>query len=58
MNAAMRASVTMPTGRLMKKIQRHDSASVSQPPRAGPTIGPTITPVLQYAIASPWREGG
>ena len=58
MNAAMSASVTMPMGKLMKKIQRHDSASVSQPPTAGPTIGPTITPVLQYAIASPCRDGG
>ena len=29
-------SASAPSGRLMKKIQRHDAASVSVPPSSGP----------------------
>ena len=39
-------SARIPSGRLMKKIQRHETESVSEPPASGPTIDavPHIAP--------------
>src|SRR6185437_5763946 len=42
----------------MKNTQRQLQLSVSQPPRAGPTIGPIMTPTPQTAIADPCFSGG
>ena len=48
----------MPTGRLMKKVQRQLSTSVSQPPRVGPRMGPIMTPMPQMAMARPRSASG
>ena len=43
----------MPTGTLMKKIQRQDMLSEIQPPRIGPQIGATRVVIDQIASAVP-----
>ena len=48
----------MPTGRLMKKVQRQENWSVSQPPRVGPTTGATTMPRPNKAVAVPRWVGG
>ncbi len=53
------ARATSPTGRLTKKIHRHDSPDVSAPPSSGPIA--TATPVTAPQIPSatprslPWK---
>src|ERR1700744_6252070 len=47
----------MPTGTLMKKIQRQDMLSEIQPPRIGPQIGATRVVIDQMARARPRLEG-
>ena len=47
----------MPTGTLMKKIQRQDMLSEIQPPRIGPQIGATRVVIDQMASARPRRDG-
>src|SRR5471030_399789 len=47
----------MPTGTLMKKIQRQDMLSEIQPPRIGPQIGATRVVIDQIARAKPRRAG-
>ena len=54
----MPATVSTPTGRLMKKTQRQLYVSVSQPPSVGPRIGATTMPAPQIAIAAPCRSRG
>ena len=41
----------MPIGRLMKKTQRHESVSVSRPPRSRPTAPPPAAIALQIPSA-------
>src|SRR5277367_6452809 len=48
----------MPTGTLMKKIQRQVVLSEIQPPRIGPQIGATRVVIDQIVSASPRRQGG
>src|SRR5271156_2412973 len=48
----------MPTGTLMKKIQRQVVLSEIQPPRIGPQIGATSVVMDQIASARPRRKGG
>src|SRR3984957_6563899 len=48
----------MPTGTLMKKIQRQVVLSLIQPPRIGPQIGATKVVIDQIANANPRRYGG
>src|ERR1700722_13978791 len=48
----------MPTGTLMKKIQRQVMLSEIQPPRIGPQIGATSVVIDQIASANPRRAGG
>src|ERR1019366_8867250 len=48
---------TMPTGTLMKKIQRQDMLSEIQPPRIGPQIGATRVVIDQVASARARRDG-
>src|SRR5579872_3544238 len=48
----------MPTGTLMKKIQRQVVLSEIQPPRIGPQIGATSVVIDQIASARPRRKGG
>src|SRR5271154_2981541 len=48
----------IPTGTLMKKIQRQVVLSEIQPPRIGPQIGATSVVIDQIASASPRRNGG
>ena len=50
-------SAAIPIGRLMKKIQRHEAASTSQPPRIGPMIGPSSIGTPMIAITRPTRCG-
>ncbi len=50
-------SATMPIGRLMKKIQRQETSSTSQPPRIGPRIGPRSIGTPMIAITRPTRCG-
>ena len=50
-------SAAMPIGMLMKKIQRHEKSSTSQPPRIGPRIGPSIIGTPMIAITRPTRCG-
>ncbi len=47
----------MPIGRLMKKIQRQEKSSTSQPPRIGPRIGPSIIGTPMMAMTRPTRPG-
>jgi hypothetical protein len=58
MNTAVMANASTPTGRLMKKTQRQEKLSVSQPPSSGPKIGPRIAPAPQMAITWPTWLGG
>src|SRR3954454_24077425 len=51
------ASAAIPTGMLMKKIQRHETSSTSQPPRIGPTIGPSSIGTPMMLITRPTRCG-
>ena len=49
---------TIPIGTLMKKIQRQETLSTSQPPRIGPRIGATsigtpITPITRPILCGP-----
>ena len=46
-----------PIGRLMKKIQRQETSSTSQPPRIGPRIGPSSIGTPMIAITRPTRCG-
>src|SRR5258708_1382320 len=39
-----RARASTPSGRLMRKIQRHDSSCTSRPPIGGPLASPAATP--------------
>src|SRR5476649_567499 len=48
----------IPTGTLMKKIQRQVVLSLIQPPRIGPQIGATSVVIDQIASARPRRNGG
>src|ERR1700683_3146185 len=48
----------IPTGTLMKKIQRQVVLSLIQPPRIGPQIGATSVVIDQIASAKPRRNGG
>ena len=41
----------------MKKIQRHEKSSTSQPPRIGPQIGPSIIGTPMIAMTRPTRCG-
>ena len=50
-------SAAIPIGRLMKKIQRHEAASTSQPPRIGPRIGPSSIGTPMIAMTRPTRCG-
>ena len=50
-------SAAMPIGMLMKKIQRQEKSSTSQPPRIGPRIGPSIIGTPMIAITRPTRCG-
>ena len=50
-------NATMPIGRLMKKIQRQEALSTSQPPRIGPRIGPSSIGTPMIAITRPTRCG-
>src|SRR5258708_22944481 len=47
------SSEMMPTGTLMKKIQRHEKLSVIQPPSHGPMVGATTTAIPYTAKAMP-----
>ena len=40
----------------MKKIQRHEKSSTSQPPRIGPKIGPSSIGMPMTAITRPTRS--
>ena len=52
------AKARTPIGRLMKNTQRQLRLSVSQPPRAGPSMGPSTAPAPQTAMAWPCFSGG
>ena len=41
------------SGRLMRKIQRHDTHSTSAPPAGGPAIVATLVNEVQSPIARP-----
>ncbi len=47
----------MPIGTLMKKIQRQETSSTSQPPRIGPRIGATSSGTPSTPITRPIRAG-
>jgi hypothetical protein len=51
------ASAAMPIGMLMKKIQRQETSSTSQPPRIGPTIGPRSIGTPMMLMTRPTRCG-
>src|SRR5271169_6268879 len=51
-------SERIPTGTLMKKIQRQSKLSVIQPPRVGPTAGATTTAMPYTENAKPRFSGG
>ena len=55
--APARNSAKRPIGRLMKKIQRHEKSSTSQPPRIGPNTGPSSIGTPMTAITRPSRCG-
>ncbi len=46
-----------PIGRLMKKTQRQEKSSVSQPPSTGPRMGATITPMPQMPMIGARSSG-
>src|SRR5580700_8326964 len=48
----------MPTGMLMKKIQRQDELSVIHPPRVGPRAGAQTIAMLQSPKAAARLAGG
>ena len=50
-------SAAIPIGMLMKKIQRHDTSSTSQPPRIGPPIGPRSIGTPMMLMTRPTRCG-
>ena len=50
-------SAAMPIGRLMKKIQRQETSSTSQPPRIGPRIGPSSIGTPMMLMTRPTRPG-
>ena len=50
-------SAAIPIGTLMKKIQRQETSSTSQPPRIGPTIGPISIGTPITLITRPMRSG-
>jgi len=45
----------MPTGTLMKKINRQSTYSTRYPPSVGPTAGATMMPSPYMPIAAPMR---
>ena len=47
----------MPIGTLMKKIQRHETSSTSQPPRIGPMIGAISIGTPSTPMTRPIRCG-
>jgi hypothetical protein len=51
------ASAASPIGMLMKKIQRRETSSTSQPPRIGPTIGPRSIGTPMMLMTRPTRCG-
>ena len=51
------ASAVIPIGMLMKKIQRQETSSTSQPPRIGPTIGPSSIGTPMTLMIRPTRCG-
>ena len=58
MKRSVASAPTMPTGILMRKIQCHEAASTSQPPRVGPISGP-IRPGMATKLmaATNWSFG-
>ena len=54
---AASASATTPTGRLTKKIQRHEKLSTISPPITGPRIGPSSVGTPITLITRPIRCG-
>ena len=48
---------TIPIGTLIRKIQRQETSSTSQPPRIGPTIGATSIGTPRIPITRPIRCG-
>ena len=50
-------NATIPIGTLMKKIQRHDTLSTSQPPRIGPMIGAISIGTPSMPMTRPIRCG-
>src|ERR1700733_6303960 len=57
-NIVIRKTAKIPTGRLIKKVQRQEKSSVSQPPSVGPIIGATTIPKPYKALAVPRWLGG
>src|ERR1700761_7075444 len=55
---AISAIVARPTGPLIRKHQRQDQLSASQPPSVGPTTGATTTATPNNAKACPRFSGG
>ena len=54
----MRTSAMKPTGPLIRKAQRQEKESASQPPSVGPTTGATTTATPNRAKAWPRFSGG
>ena len=52
-----RMNARIPIGRLMKKIQRQETSSTSQPPRIGPRIGAISIGTPSTPITRPIRCG-
>ena len=58
MAMAVSSSPTAPTGRLMRKIQCHEAACVSQPPSGGPSSGPISPGTATKLMACKKRSFG
>ncbi len=52
-----RTKATIPIGTLMKKIQRQETSSTSQPPRIGPMIGAISIGTPRMPMTRPMRWG-
>ncbi|CNK50394.1 Uncharacterised protein [Mycobacterium tuberculosis] len=49
--------MTIPIGRLIRKIHRQLEVAISQPPRIGPAIGASSMGMLMIDIRRPSRPG-
>ncbi len=54
---AVTTRTTMPIGRLMRKIHRHDAAAIRYPPRNGPMAVATPPRPVQAPMARPRSSG-